>query len=402
MTPAGAIAPPGWMTEPAATRVIGALVRDGAAARFVGGAVRDAVLGRAVADVDIATPLAPADAMRALEAAGIKVVPTGLDHGTITAVTDARSFEITTLRRDVETFGRHARVAYTDDWAADAARRDFTINALFADADGTLYDPTGQGLDDLRARRVRFIGDPAQRIAEDYLRLLRFFRFHAHYGGAVPDAAAVEACAAAAPKLAGLSAERIGAEIKRLLAAPDPTPMLVVMAQRGILAHILPQPVDPAGVGRLVAVERGAAPAPWRRLAALLEAPERVGPTALRLRLSNEATASVGAILGAAAIAEQPPCRLVRRFGRAAAHDGLLLAEARGLARDAASARRAAVDAWVETPLPIGGADVLALGIAPGPRVGALLGQIAAWWEVADCTADRGACLAKLKALVGA
>jgi len=399
MTPAGAITPPGWMTEPAATRVLAALARGGTVARFVGGAVRDAVLQRPVSDVDIATPLPPADAQRALEAAGIKVVPTGLDHGTVTAVTDARHFEITTLRRDVETFGRHATVAYTDDWAADAARRDFTINALFADADGTLYDPTGQGLDDLRAHRVRFIGDPAQRIAEDYLRLLRFFRFHAFYGGGAPDPAAVAACAAAAPELARLSAERIGAEMKRLLAANDPTPMLAVMAQRGILTHILPAPVDPAGLARLVAVERGAAPAPWRRLAALLDAPDRVGPTALRLRLSYQAAATVGAILGAAAIAEQPPCRLVRRFGRAAARDGLLLAEARGLATGIAAARRAAVEAWTEVPLPITGDDVLALGIAPGPRVGALLGQVAAWWENADCTADRAACLAKLKEL---
>ncbi len=376
MTPAGAITPPGWMTEPAATRVLAALARGGTIARFVGGAVRDAVLQRPVSDVDIATPLPPADAQRALAAAGIKVVPTGLDHGTVTAVTDARHFEITTLRRDVETFGRHAKVEYPDDWAADAARRDFTINALFADADGTLYDPTGQGLDDLRAHRVRFIGDPAQRIAEDYLRLLRFFRFHAFYGGGAPDAAAVAACAAAAPELARLSAERIGAEMKRLLTASDPTPMLAVMAQRGILAHILPAPVDPAGVARLVAVERGAAPAvggkrgavpaPWRRLAALLDAPDRVGPTALRLRLSNQAAATVGAILGAAAIAEQPPCRLVRRFGREAARDGLLVAEARGLAPAVAAARRAAVETWTEVPLPITGDDVLALGIGTG------------------------------------
>jgi hypothetical protein len=178
--------------------------------------------------------------------------------------------------------------------------------------------------------------------------------------------------------------------------------MLAVMAARGILTPILPAPVDPAGVARLIAVEGDAPPAPWRRLAALLDRADLVAPTALRLRLSNHAAASVAAILGAAAIADQPPCRLVRRFGRGAARDGLLLAEARGLPADRAAAQRAGVDRWVEVPLPVSGADVLALGVAPGPRVGALLGQIATWWEDAGCGADRAACLAKLTQLAQA
>jgi poly(A) polymerase len=399
MTPSGAIVPPAWMTEPATRRVIAALQAGGQAARFVGGAVRDAVLGRPVTDIDIATPLAPDAAMRALEAAGIKVVPTGIDHGTVTAVIERRHLEITTLRRDVETDGRHARVAYTDDWAADAARRDFTINALFADADGTLYDPTGQGLDDLNAGRVRFIGDPTQRIAEDYLRLLRFFRFQARYGSGAPDAAAVAACAAAAAQLDRLSAERVWAELKRLLAAVDPAPMIALMAAQRILPHVLPRPADVGCLERLVAGERDVPIVPLCRLAALVGRLDAVEPTAQRLRLSNAESARLAGILGAAAIVDQPPCRLVRRFGRDAALDGVRLAAARGLGPAAAATARAKITAWVELPLPITGDDVLSLGVPPGRLVGELLGQVAAWWEEQDCGADRKACLAALRRL---
>ena len=395
MTPAGAIAPPAWMVEPATRRVIDALARAGAPARFVGGAVRDAVLGRPVTDLDVATPLPPEDVTRALAAAGIKVVPTGLDHGTVTAVTETRHIEITSLRHDVETFGRHARVAFTDDWAADAARRDFTINALFADTDGTLYDPTGQGLDDLRAARVRFIGDPGQRIAEDYLRILRFFRFHAGYGSGPPEPAALAACAAAAAKLESLSPERVWSELKRLLAASDPAPMISAMAAHGILPHVVPAPGDPALLARL-----GPA-SPLCRLAALLAGPDAVAPTARRLRLSNAEAAELAAIMGAAAIIEQPACRLVRRFGRAAAREAARLAAARGLVRERADAIGAAIAAWAEVPLPVGGDDVLALGVPAGPQVGSLLGRVAVWWEDQDCTADRAACLAELRKLAG-
>ena len=399
MTPTGAITPPAWMTEPATRQVLDALMRLGPPARFVGGAVRDAVLGRAVTDIDIATPLPPEDAARALAAAGIKVVPTGLDHGTVTAVTATRHVEITTLRRDVETFGRRARVAYTGDWTADALRRDFTINALFADADGTLYDPTGDGLADLRAGRVRFIGDPAQRIAEDYLRLLRFFRFHAVYGTGAPDAAALDAAAAAAARLEALSPERIWAELKRLLRAPAPAPLVQLMAARGILPHVLPTPADVDALARLIAVERGTPPDALRRLAALLATRAAVEPTVARLRLSKAEGNTLAAILDAVAMIDQPACRLVRRFGRAAAHDAARLAEARGLAPTAAAAIARALDAWVDTPLPITGDDVLALGVAPGRAVGALLDQLAAWWEEQDCAADRAACLVRLQAL---
>ncbi|MBI3516190.1 MAG: CCA tRNA nucleotidyltransferase [Proteobacteria bacterium] len=402
MTPTGAITPPAWMTEPATRRVLDALARAGPPARFVGGAVRDAVLGRAVTDIDIATPLPPEAAARALTAAGIKVVPTGIDHGTVTAVMATRHVEITTLRRDVETFGRRARVAYTDDWTEDARRRDFTINALFADADGTLYDPTGDGVADLHAGRVRFIGDPAQRIAEDYLRLLRFFRFHALYGRGAPDARSLAAAAAAAPRLDALSPERIWAELKRLLRAPDPAALVQLMAAHGILPHVLPTPADVEGLARLIQVERGAPPDALRRLAALLAARAAVEPTAARLRLSKAEGKTLAAILGALAMIDQPACRLVRRFGRAAARDAVRLAEARGLAPTAAAAIARALDAWIETPLPVSGDDVLALGVAPGRAVGLLLEQVTAWWEDAGCTADRAACLAQLKRLARA
>jgi poly(A) polymerase len=390
------------MTEPATRGVIDALGAAGQPARFVGGAVRDAVLDRPVTDIDVATPLPPADAARALAAAGIKVVPTGIEHGTITAVTATRHVEITTLRHDVETDGRHARVAFTDDWAADAARRDFTINALFADPDGTLYDPTGQGLDDLRAARVRFIGDPAQRIAEDYLRLLRFFRFHAAYGAGPPDEAALAACAGAAPQLDLLSAERVWAELKRLLGTRDPAPMLGLMAARGILPHLLPPPTDVACLARLIALEAGAPPAPLRRLAALVGAADAVEPTAQRLRLSKAESTRLAGILLAASMIEQPACRLVRRVGRAAALDAGWLAAARGLPRERAATIRDKIADWVEQPLPVTGDDVLSLGVLPGRLVGELLGRVAAWWEERDCAADRAACLKKLKQLARA
>jgi len=198
------LAPQPWMTAPETRAVVAALTADGTEVRFVGGCVRDALLGRPVKDVDIATPDRPQRVMELLARAGIRAIPTGIEHGTVTAVVGRTPFEITTLRRDVETYGRRAKVAFTDDWTADAARRDFTINALSCTPDGRLYDPFG-GLADLRAGRVRFVGDPEARIREDVLRLLRFFRFYAHYGAAPPDPAALAACRALAPLLPGLA-----------------------------------------------------------------------------------------------------------------------------------------------------------------------------------------------------
>ena len=259
------IAPQPWMTEAATASVLGAL---GGTARFVGGCVRDALLGRAIVDIDIATPLLPEEVMRRLEAAGIKAVPTGLDHGTVTAVAPPRRFEVTTLRRDVETDGRHARVAFTDDWAADASRRDFTMNALFLDAEGRVFDPMG-GLPDLHAGRVRFVGDPATRIREDVLRILRFYRFQAHYGRGEADPPARADCRALAPLLPSLSGERVAAELLKLLAAPDPMPTLRLMAADGVLAMLLPEARRLARLAALIPLE--GIGDPLRRLAALLD-----------------------------------------------------------------------------------------------------------------------------------
>ena len=251
MKPDGKLEPQGWMTAPDSRAVLEALQAEGAEVRFVGGCVRDALAGRPVKDIDLATADPPEKVISLLEQAGLKAVPTGIAHGTVTAVSDHHPYEVTTLRRDVETHGRHATVAFTDDWAADAARRDFTFNALSCRADGTLFDPY-EGEADLRAGRVRFVGDARERIEEDYLRLLRFFRFHAHYGRGEPDRAGLAAAAALAPKLVRLSGERIRTEIFTLLKAPDPVPVLEVMARHRIFAAVLPDLGSPSILRALI------------------------------------------------------------------------------------------------------------------------------------------------------
>src|SRR4051794_39436851 len=247
------IAPP-WMREPATRALLDALRRGGIEARFVGGCVRDALLCRPSADIDLATPARPEAIIAALEKAGIKAVPTGIEHGTVTAVLPPRHFEITTLRRDVETYGRHARVAFDADWSEDAARRDFTINALYLDPEGTVHDPVG-GLADLAAHRVRFVGEPARRIAEDVLRVLRYYRFEARFGHGEGDEAARAACRAAVPLLRTLSAERVAQELLRLLAIADPVRALTMMRDDGVLAAILPEATRLERLERLIAVE---------------------------------------------------------------------------------------------------------------------------------------------------
>src|SRR5262252_10052979 len=248
------IDPQPWMVEPATLAVLRALAAGGAEARFVGGSVRDALLGQRIGDIDIATSALPERVIALLEKARIKVVQTGLDHGTVTAIVPPRHFEITTLRRDVETYGRRAQVAFDADWAADAARHDFTINAMFLDPDGTIHDPVG-GLADLRARRIRFVGDPATRIAEDVLRLLRYYRFEARFGTGEGDPEARAACRAAAHLLPNLSAERVAQELVRLLETPDPIMALRMMQQDGVLAVVLPEAQRLDRLRRLIAVK---------------------------------------------------------------------------------------------------------------------------------------------------
>jgi len=400
------IAPQPWMTAPQTCAVIAALADAGIVARFVGGCVRDALLGRAIADIDIATPARPEEVIAALEKAGIKPVPTGIEHGTITAVVstpEPRHFEITTLRRDVETYGRRARVAFDADWAEDAARRDFTINAIYLDPDGTLHDPVG-GIADLEARRVRFVGDPRQRIAEDVLRVLRYYRFEARFGGGSGDAAARAACRDAVPLLRKLSAERVSQEFLRLLAVSDPVPALRMMAEDGVLAAILPEATRIDRLQRLIAIEPK--PDALRRLGALIEV-DRKSAVALaeRLRLSNEQRDRLVGLAPPSPIDPGGDARAHRlalyRLGANRYRDlALLFAADNGLKENRLRELLTFAAAWQRPQFPLKGRDVTALGIPPGKRVGELLGRVQKWWEDGDFNADRAACLKRLKEML--
>jgi poly(A) polymerase/tRNA nucleotidyltransferase (CCA-adding enzyme) len=361
-------------------------------ARVVGGAVRDALVGRTVADVDLATPRRPADVIQVLEAAGIRVVPTGLDHGTVTAVTGGKGIEITTLRRDVETDGRHAVVTFTTDWQADAARRDFTINALSMSRDGSVFDYFG-GLADLHARRVRFVGDPATRIAEDYLRVLRFFRFFARYGCGGPDPDTRASLQDAAPKLAELSAERVWSELKRILEAPNPTAVVALMVELGVLEAVLPEGAAPERLDRLVAA--GAPPEPLLRLAALLTGDtEQLSD---RLKLSNEERAHLTGLRAGPAPRPSDDDAVLRRM-LADEDPGLLTERAwiEGGNGPGWAELRARIAATPRPVFPLEGRDVLSLGVAPGPPVGVSLRQVREWWLAGGCVADADACRAEL------
>jgi poly(A) polymerase len=360
--------------------LLAALGAKEGATRFVGGCVRDTLLGLDVSDVDLATRLAPQEVMARLARARIKAVPTGRAHGTVTAVVAGKPVEVTTLRRDIATDGRRATIAYTDDWREDAARRDFTINALSADpATLEVHDYFG-GEADLAARRVRFIGDPLTRIAEDHLRILRFFRFHARFGEGAPDGPALEACAARANDLMALSRERIADELTKLLALPRPVGAVRMMIERGILRPVLPE-IGPDGAERLRRlVEReeaaGVEPHPLRRLAALLPAdPETVASVAARLRLSNRAAKRLVAV-AARTVEPEPPEILAYRIGAEAAADRILLGDG-----DPRSASFLA--GWQRPRLRIGGGDLIALGLEPGPVVARTLQAIEREWAEA-------------------
>lgn len=402
------IEPQSWMRAPETMAVMKVLHDGGAAARFVGGCVRDALLGRPIGDIDIATDATPERVMALMHAAGYAVVPTGVAHGTVTAVIGGKSFEITTLRHDVETDGRHATVAFTDDWEADAARRDLTMNALSLETDGVLHDPFG-GRVDLEVGRVRFVGDPVQRIAEDVLRLLRFFRFQAHYGRIPPDDAALAACRTMAPMLDSLSAERVRAELMKLLGAPDPAPTLALMRDLGVLAHFLPEASNIDRLARLVRIEAAVAPAdPLRRLAALLRA-DATGMKAVadRLRLSNAERAYLAMTLR---LDLAPPRdsavhrRYIYRSGVSVFRERVLLGWADAPDPVDAGWRDlfAAADDWQPVVFPLTGEDVLARHVPPGPDVGALLAAVEAWWIAGDFRADRMACLGQLDQEVAA
>jgi len=389
-----------WLTASATQAVMAALAAAGGAdcARFVGGCVRNAVLGAPIDDVDIATVLTPEAVVRALKAAGLKSVPTGMEHGTVTAISERQPFEITTLRRDVSTDGRRATVAFTDDWAEDAARRDFRLNALYADSDGVILDPTGAGYDDALAGRIVFVGEPEQRIEEDYLRILRFYRFFAWYGRGAPDAAAVAACAALAEGVERLSAERVSKEVLKLLAAPDPRPAVRLMRDAGVLGRILP----PSNSVTLFEAMVGVSPDPVLRLSALLPADvETVRASANRLRLSNAQKERLIAAVRAPLDPHMNDAQaraVIWREGRQAFEDRVRRAWAAGGEAAKMQAFLALAADWTPPKLPVGGRDLARMGLKPGPETGRVLKAFEDGW-IADDFPDHGH-EARLKALI--
>ena len=398
-----------WMTAPDLSAVLDALEAAGGSdcARFVGGCVRNAVIGRPVDEIDIATRLTPQAVTAALQAAKLKAVPTGVEHGTVTAVHAGQPIEVTTLRRDVQTDGRRALVAFTTDWGEDARRRDFTLNSLYARRDGGLYDPTGHGVADARAGRIVFVGDPEQRLREDHLRSLRFFRFLAWYGRGEPDAAALAAIRKLKDQVASLAAERISAELLKLLAADDPTAAVRLMAETGVLEVAVPSATDLARFAALVATERRRGEAdPLLRLAALLPDDPAVGlKTAEALRLANADRDRLAAALTPAEVGPKVSDHAVRvalyRLGAQRFADRVKLAWARsGDAPQAWSALLAQAGAWTIPVLPVTGADALDAGAPKGPKVGEALRALEAWWIAGDFQAGRDEALAKLRALV--
>ncbi|MEO8714083.1 MAG: CCA tRNA nucleotidyltransferase [Acetobacteraceae bacterium] len=357
-------------------------------ARVVGGAVRDALLGLPVADVDLATPALPAQVMAALARAGLRAIPTGLVHGTVTALAGGRGFEVTTLRRDVETDGRHAVVAFTPDWREDAARRDFTLNALSMTADGAVFDYFG-GIDDLRAGRVRFVGDPARRIAEDALRILRFFRFHARYGRVAPDVEALAAIRAGVPGLSRLSPERVWSELRRILAGPNARASMTLMATLGILAAVLPEGADPTRLDDALPLD------PVLRLAALV-----VGDAAAladRLRWSGAERARLLGLRGGPVPHPGDDDATLRRLLADTPADMLIdRAWLAGGDRPNWVGLRTRLLAMPRPEFPLAGRDIVALGVAPGPRVGELLRSARRWWMDTGCIAGADECRQEL------
>jgi poly(A) polymerase len=400
------------MIHPATQAVMAALAKAAGpeGARFVGGCVRNALLGQPVADIDIATVLPPSEVTRALTAAGLKAIPTGLAHGTVTAVAEGRPFEITTLRRDVETDGRRAVVAFTDDWSEDAARRDFRLNALYADIEGRLFDPTGAGIADARVGAIIFVGDAETRIREDGLRILRFFRFNAWYGKGAPDSAGLAACARLRGLLSGLSAERVAKELLTLLDADDPRRAVAAMAEVGILAEVLPEAGARRRFEALVGIESTMLfnqDALLRLAALLLDEPAAGVGLARRLRLSNAGRVRLEAALKPSPkIVSWMSPRQVRqevyRLGVQAFCDRVILSWAASDRPAATPQWRALLPmakSWPRPTLPLSGEEVVAAGVPRGPLVGEVLREVEAWWVDNDFVTDKLSIIEVLKAV---
>ena len=414
------VAQEAWFQDAALTRILALLNQDGGEARVVGGSVRNALMGMAVGDIDIATTLLPEQVVERAKAADVKAVPTGIEHGTVTLVVDGRGYEVTTLRRDVETDGRHAKVAFGTDWKTDAERRDLTMNALYADANGEVIDLVG-GLADIETRTVRFIGEAAARIAEDYLRVLRFFRFFAYYGHGRPDADGLKASARAKDRLKTLSAERIWAEMKKLLAAPDPSRALLWMRQTGVLTEIVPE-TEKWGIDAihgLVVSEQALhwTPDPLLRLAAIVPPDaERLEALAKRLRLSNADAARLQEWARAPVIPDDVTDvgfdRMLYRHGPMglSMRLRLTLAAVRLMTESDPHAMRKAARLSVllerctgyrKPVFPLSGSDILAAGVPAGKRVGELLDSLETLWVERNFSLDRAALTARLNEMVG-
>ncbi len=397
--------PQPWMTSSAARRVMDAL-NDARpdCARFVGGCVRNALLGEPVADIDIATQLVPELVQKVMIAAKIAVHPTGIDHGTLTVVADHQPFEVTSLRQDVETDGRRAVVAFTDDWALDAQRRDFRMNALYANTSGDIFDPTGGGLDDIANRRIVFVGDPETRIREDYLRILRFFRFQAWYGRTVPDEAGLAACAKLRAGLADISAERIWMETRKLLAAPQPLSSLDAMEAAGVIDQLFSESKGLKLLRKLVGLDmrEGFAPDPMVRFLALFwKDAAAVHDVANRLKMSNDerhrlnwAVQHDAPLWGG--ITEQEVRTALYNAGQQTIRDRLMLEWAGDGTADWSEVLTL-VDAWQRPTMPVSGADLLKQGLAEGPAIGDSLRKLETAWIESDFTLSHDELLALLK-----
>lgn len=386
-----------WLNDPDLQRLLAVLSEGGEEARIAGGAVRNALLGEAVTDVDIATTNRPEETMQRAEHAGMKAVPTGAEHGTITVIANGRPFEVTTLRADIETDGRRAKVAFGRDWKRDAERRDFTINALYAEADGTVVDLVG-GLSDLQSRTLRFIGDAETRISEDYLRILRFFRFFAWYGSGRPDAEGLKASARLKEGLDRLSAERVWMELKKLLSAPDPSRALLWMRQTGVLTRVLPE-TEKWGIDSIHPLTRAEGELGWpadpllRLMAIIPPTEERVAAMAARLKMSTAETERLRRWARSPSIpansSEGDLAKLMYRHGKQAVLDRLQLSiasarsssEGEGGAAGADDSRLVAfAEKWEQPRFPVSGKDLAALGVAQGPKMGALLSELENLW----------------------